>query len=345
MQDLETFPTHLPARSQALEKLGTWFRCLAQGGTADVQLVGPSGSGKTAVARAFLAALPDVLGWPRNSIDCISVTCTPAMRSSGALTAMLRTFTPSYPTKGFSREALVTDLRNLLHARGKPAVILLDDHDVLRHGTEILQLLRGIRTAGQVALSLLIVRRTPLEAADCALVPLPSYTLKEARLVVASRTGGVVLTPAALDVLAAAAVKDGMKRAIGALASCGAGPVTKADAKRLVKAAHPLLNPASLDKLSDHHLMILRALAHAKGPMRSRHLRDAYTAEANSHHEKAFANVQFLKYVDQLKRAGFVDVKPLRGNGMRGGALEVSLLAPADLALGQVDLALDARSA
>jgi hypothetical protein len=298
----------------------------------DLQVVGGPGVGKTTMLRALLAELSAA------GNDCIAVTCTPTMRPAAILLQILRAYTPSYPLAGFSQNAMATDLERLLQARGRPVIVLLDSHDALRDGKKALDILRAL----QAPVRLVLARRTPLGDSDLQTVTIPAYTKAQAREVLV-RHAAVPLSAGVLDLLAATAAKDGMTRALAALAAIR-GPVGKGEAIRIIQSAHDRFNQPALCRLTDHHLFILQALAQQTGPMRSRHLRHAYTAVANANKEKARANVQFLKYVDQLARGGFVDVKPLRGNGMPGGALAVTMRCPPEVARREVEAALLRRA-
>lgn len=352
--DLDTMPPQLPARTKLLQELGRIFAPFASSQNVDLEVVGPTGSGKTTTVKAFLAALPAALAWPGN-LDHVVVNCTPGLRPSGVLVAILRTFSPAYPGKGFSLQAMMEDLANLLKTRGKPLVVVLDDHHWMRNGDEILTALAELRLRRQLALSLIVVRETPLEGqSGMVRVVVKPYTAAQAREVVTCRAREALmersLSPGAIEAIAQVCLQGGMKRAMLALRSCRETlqtkpRVTRPDATRLAKDTDARFNQFRLEPFSDHHLFILRALVLSPHAMRSRRLRDAYSIEAESRHEKPLANVQFLKYVTQLARSGFLDVKPLRG-GVPGGALSVELVCQdRHVALAEVEKALDKRGA
>src|ERR1041385_6391633 len=99
---------------------------LRAGVPAHVQVVGRPGCCKVQTTKAVLKAV--AREW---SLDFSIVECVPSMRVSAVVSTILRTFCPTYPTKGFSLTALTTDLRNLVQARNRSLVVLLGDLDVL----------------------------------------------------------------------------------------------------------------------------------------------------------------------------------------------------------------------
>lgn len=319
----------LVGRAETLAQLRAHFANKCPG---DLQVVGGPGVGKTTVMHSFLGELSG------HGVDSVAVSCKPGMRTAAILIQILRAYTPHYPTAGFSQHAMATDLERLLKARGRPLVVMLGSHDVLRDGSDVLCTLHALQSTVTVVLT----RRTPLNDPGLPSLTIPRYTRAQARQVLAQQAT-VPMSPAALELLAETACKDGMTRALMALASIR-GPISKAEVARLVRGAHDRFNQSALGQLTDHHLFVLHALAQHDGPMRSRHLRDAYTAVANANKEKGRANVQFLKYVDQLARGRFVDVQPLRGNGMPGGALAVTLLCEPDVAIREVEAVLAQRT-
>lgn len=353
--DLETLPTRIPARLDLLAKLGELFRPLATAhASVDVQVVGPTGTGKSTLVRTFLHGLQTALGW-QDGLDVTRITCRPGMRISAAVGSVLRNFCPHYPTKGFSEKAILADLAQLVKARGTHLVLALDDLHCMRDAAALMLALDTLRTEHKLGLSIIAIGERPHTGPHpFATLDVPPYTRREALEVVSFRAlecgVGQALTRAALEAVASVGSREGMKPAILGLRACRdllqAKPsIGKADAVQLLQCIHPRFNGVRLDPLKDHHLIILRAAASAPAmPMRSRRLREAYEREAQSRHEKPLANVQFLKYVDQLTRGGFLDTKPLRGDGP-GGALAVTLLCPSDLALAEVDKALESRGA
>ncbi len=354
--DLETLPTRIPARLDLLAKLGEFFRPLATGhASVDVQVVGPTGTGKSTLVRTFLLGLQMALGWQDGRLDVTRITCRPGMRISGAVGSVLRTFCPHYPTKGFSEKTILADLAQLVKARGTHLVLALDDLHCMRDAAALMATLDTLRTEHKLGLSIIAVGERPQTGPHpFAILNVPPYTSREALEVISFRAlecgVGHVFSRGALEAVASVGSQQGMKPAILGLRACRdmlqtKPSINKLDAVHILRLIHSRFNWVRLDALTDHHLMILRAAACAPStPIRSRRLREAYELEAQSRHEKPLANVQFLKYVDQMTRSGFLDTKPLRGDGP-GGALAVTLLCPAALALTEVDKALDSRGA
>lgn len=345
--DLKTVPARIVGRTDLLQDLAAALMPMLKGTPVDVELVGPTGTGKTTCISALLRALPEAIARPV-SFDHVIIDCNASQRASGIVIAILQAFSPAYPAKGFSLELMLEDVARLVKARGRPLVVVLDDHHLLRKGEEILQALSDLRTRHQVPLSLVVVREVPMDTLAFPRILVRPYTAVQARAIVAAHAEqtGLRLSPKAVETLAGATRRGGIKRAMLALQACQeSGETTQAGARTAVATCDGRFNQRRLDAYSDHHLFILRALCGSPGPMRSRRLRDAYWQEAQLRHEKPLANVQFLKYVAQLARAGFLEVKPLRG-GEPGGALAVTLLAlDRTVALAEVDAALMHRNA
>lgn len=302
---------------------------LRAGSPVHVQVVGRPGCGKGQTTKAVLDGV--AREW---TVDFALVQCHPAMRVSGVVSSILRTFCPTYPTKGFSLTALTTDLRNLMQARNRNLLVMLDNLDVLADPERAVE--------GLQALSISIVATGQDQVGGLAVLEAKAPTRREKRAAMLARADqlGVQLASSVQNLLDEAPLADGLE----ALEALAGGRPKKSDARMALDAVANARLVARLDALSDHHLMILEALASQAGPMRSRRLRDAYTQQANAHHEKAVANVQFLKYVDQLRRVHVLDVAPMRG-GSRGGALAVTLIGAEDAIRRAVQAAWLARAA
>ena len=345
--ELQTAPARIVGRAELLQDLAALLAPMLKGSSVDVELAGPTGTGKTTCIRALLKAFPEAIARP-GAFDHVILDCKASQRTSGIVIALLQAFSPTYPAKGFSLDLMLEDVARLIKARGRPLVVVLDDHHLLRSGDEPLRVLGELRNRHRLPLSLVVVREFPMDVPAFHRITVGPYTAAQAKAIVAAHAqqAGLRLTPKAIEALARATRRGGIKRTMLALQACrDSGEATQARAAAAVAACDARFNQVRLDACSDHHLFILRSLCPSSGPMSSRRLRDAYWQEAQSRNEKPLANVQFLKYVGQLARAGFLEVKPLRG-GQPGGALSVTLLAvDRAVALAEVDRALEHRNA
>lgn len=155
-------PERLVHREGQMSRLEMYFRPLAESGRSSYAfLTGSVGTGKTATAKRFCENTARYLSRSGRPIDVMFVNCRNRNTETGVILELLRHFDKGFPERGFSPDEMMRAFAAHIESGGVPAIIVLDEVDVLLKKSNVdlvYQLTRfsdGVR--GKAGISLILI--------------------------------------------------------------------------------------------------------------------------------------------------------------------------------------------
>lgn len=346
--DNDWVPERLLHRDEELRQLAQLFRGVAEGSTAQRALItGRVGTGKTALAKSFCRSFQETMRPKGLVVEYAWVNCRSNASEGLVLLKLLQHFDKNYPTRGYSTNEMINDLRKQIDRRGVHFIALLDEADaLLKKDKELVYSLTRFddqRTVRKPTLSLILVsanaalhslldEATRSTVKETNVVSLRPYDVKALRDIVADRAERAfhkgVVDARLLDFIADIASLEGNARyAIELLETAGRTADTKrservlAEYVRAAKAGtQPVASPAKLKLLGRQQLCVLLAVARklkrTKQPyVTTGEAEDQYRLVAEEFGETARAHTQFWKYLKELETADWVNLKRTEATG------------------------------
>jgi archaeal cell division control protein 6 len=356
--DYDWVPERLLHRDEPLRALGQLFRGVAEGTTSQRALItGGVGTGKTALAKYFSRALAETTRQRGLVIEHAWVNCRQNASEGLVLLKLLQHFDKNYPTRGYSTNEMVNDLRKHIDRRGVHFLVLLDEADaLLRKEQDLVYALTRFddqRAVPRASLSLLLVSaRDDLHAMlDEAtrstvkrtnVIHLERYNAKQLRDIVADRVAlafhkGTV-DEDVIAMVADIAGREGDARlaieliegAGQAADTAGAGRVDAEHVRQVKPFLASVVSEDKLAKLGTHPLIALLAVARKLGRTRRPYLTTGeaeavYKVAAEEFGEEPRAHTQFWKYLKELETADWLHLERAEAAGSGGQTQHISL--------------------
>lgn len=340
--DYDWVPDRLLHRDEELATLSQLFRGVAEGSSGQRALItGGVGTGKTALAKYFCRRFEEALRPKGILVEHEWVNCRKNASEGLVLLSLLQHFDKGYPSRGYSTNEMLRDLRKHIDKKGVHFIVLLDEADaLLRKDSDLVYAFTRFddeRPLQKPTLSLLLVSANPdlhglLDEASRStvkrtnVVHLERYDEKELRDILEDRANlafhkGTV-DGEVLDLIAGIAAPEGDARyAIELLETAGRAAdeehsdEVEAEHVRGAKAhTRSFVSEGKLKSLGRQQLFSLlavgRKLKRTRRPfLTTGEAEDAYRLVAEEYGDPPRAHTQFWKYLKELEAAGWLDLK------------------------------------
>ncbi len=361
--DINYVPRRLPHREKEHRLLMEFFSFLLsfpERMTQRVIMTGDVGTGKTALAQRFGADITLEANKRGLKVRYIHVNCR---EYRGKLFLILQhalaVFRPTFPSRGYSTEEILSTLMQILDEENAYIILALDEFDTLieKEGSETVYSLTRIqemRSGKPQRISLLCILRSlkVIDGLDASarstlqrnVISLERYdkmqlkTIMNDRVSIAFEDGAVADN--VVDIVAELAVSESGNARFAIELLWRAGKYADAEdmdevvpecVRKAVSSIIPTLRKSELTSLGKHERLFLLGITRIfKDKLRSyvslSEAERAYSVVCEEYDEKPNSHTQLWNYVQLLSTLGIIEIKVVQ-TGTRGRGTRISLPA------------------
>jgi len=359
----EYVPEKLVHRELQMRSLETLFYPMVSDGVScSAFLTGSVGAGKTVTARRFCEDMLRHCAGIGKTMDVIFINCRIRNTEHGVILHTLRHFDPGFPDRGFSADEMLRFLKKHMESGHRPALLVLDEADVLLKGGSrdlVYQLSRLTgEMQGRASLSVMMISQEHvMEMLDKAsissfkkanTVRFERYTKSELKDIIVARAEEALLTDAmddeTADLLADIGRGQGDARLVIELLDKAAtiaeeradGRLTADDVRTANAYIYASVSEDKLASLDKKKMLALLAIARAiKGDpyVSITRAERTYAVVCEEYGETARKHTQFWKYIQDMENMSLLDTM-VRNEDEGGRVTYISIpdITPKELA-------------
>ena len=357
--DFSYVPDRLIGRKTETDALEAAFRPLFFSSVpCTVYLYGHVGSGKTVTAVRFCADMSEAFSKAGRPVNVISVNCRMRNSEYAVMLELVRFYDKGFPDRGFSVDEIYGSFLRHVKDSGRPAVIIMDEADVLLSDQSGDTIYRLTRADSPQPVSLILVSQKPpellpIDAASRSTfgrantIRFDRYSRAELREIIVQRSD-LALYPGAIDEGCIDLVADNaephgdarfaievLEKAASMAETEGSETILPEHVQKAGGSVHSDFSEEKISQLNTDRKLVLLALARAllkRSEVTLAHVEGTYAAACEEWKVPVKKHTQFYTYVKDIEKIGLIRAEVRREpGGGRGTYVSIANLPPKEL--------------